>query len=100
MFTYYLQGLIIYPVCPAVPSSRASSTRWAARPVFGPLELCESRGGRPGLAVHNSPYGLCGSKAALNLLSVRAQELCESGGGRLGSPSLMVRTVSVDVKQH
>ena len=27
-------------------------------------ELCESRGGRP---VPNSPYGLCGRKATLNL---------------------------------
>ena len=30
-------------------------------------ELCESRGGRPGLSVPNSPYGLCGHKATLNL---------------------------------
>ena len=30
-------------------------------------ELCESRGGRPGLHVPYSPYGLCGRKAALNL---------------------------------
>ena len=29
-------------------------------------ELCESRGGRPGLPVLNSPYGLCGGKATLN----------------------------------
>ena len=29
--------------------------------------LCESRGGRPGFPVPNSPYGLCGRKAALNL---------------------------------
>ena len=28
--------------------------------------LCESRGGRPGLHVPNSQYGLCGPKAALN----------------------------------
>ena len=28
-------------------------------------ELCESRGGRPGLPVLNSPYGLCGHKATL-----------------------------------
>ena len=28
-------------------------------------ELCESRGGRPGLPVHKSPYGLCGCKATL-----------------------------------
>ena len=50
-------------------------------------ELCESRGGRPGLAVPNSPYGLCGRKATLNLnlgQSVRAQELCESRGGISG----------------
>ena len=27
--------------------------------------MCESGGGRPGLPVPNSPYGLCGRKAAL-----------------------------------
>ena len=33
--------------------------------------------------------------------AMRAQELCDSRGGRpLGSPTLIVRTVSVDVKQH
>ena len=26
-------------------------------------ELCESRGGRPGLPVLNSPYSLCGRKS-------------------------------------
>ena len=26
-------------------------------------ELCERRGGRPGLPVPNKPYGLCGRKA-------------------------------------
>ena len=30
-------------------------------------ELCESRCGRPGRPVPNSPYGLCGRKATLNL---------------------------------
>ena len=30
-------------------------------------ELFESRGGRPGLPVPNSPYALCGRKATLNL---------------------------------
>ena len=30
-------------------------------------ELCESPRGRPGLPVPNSPYGLCGRKATLNL---------------------------------
>ena len=29
-------------------------------------ELCEGRGGRPGLPVPNSPYGLCDRKATLN----------------------------------
>ena len=29
-------------------------------------ELCERRGGRPGLPVPNSPYGLCGRKVTLN----------------------------------
>ena len=28
-------------------------------------ELCESRGGRPGFPVSDSPYGLCGRKAIL-----------------------------------
>ena len=67
---------------------------------FRAQELCESRGGHPGLPVPNSPYGLCGRKATLEH-SVRAQELCGSGGGRPGlSLSLTVLTVSVDVKQH
>ena len=30
----------------------------------------------------------------------KAQQLYESRGGRLGSPSLIVRVTSVDVKQH
>ena len=29
-------------------------------------ELCESRGGRPGLPVPNSPYGFCGRIATLD----------------------------------
>ncbi len=56
----------------------------------GARELCESGGGRAGLHVPNSPYGLCGRKATLNLnratLKIRVQELCESGGGRAGLP--------------
>ena len=46
-------------------------------------ELCESRGGRPGLPVPNKPYCLCGRKATLKN---RAQELCESRGDRPGLP--------------
>ena len=34
---------------------------------FRAQELCESRGGRPGLPVPNSPCGLYGRKAILNL---------------------------------
>ena len=30
-------------------------------------EECESRGGHPGLPIRNSPYGLCGHKATLNV---------------------------------
>ena len=56
---------------------------------FRAQELCESRGGRPVLPVPDSPYGLCGRKAALNSNSVafRPQERCESRGGCLGLPS-------------
>ena len=101
-------------------------------------QLCESRGGRPGLPIPNSPYGLCGRNARLEKVKcIKAQELCESRGGRpgppapnsayglrgrkatlkkfsspefrscvkivvaiLGSPSLIVIMVSVDVKRH
>ena len=45
--------------------------------------MCDSRGGRPGLPVPNSPHGHCGSKATLKN---RAKELCESRGGRPGLP--------------
>ena len=40
---------------------------------FRAQELCESRGGRPGLPVPNSPYGLCGCKATLNSNSTPLQ---------------------------
>ena len=36
--------------------------------LHGVQELCESRGGRPGLPAPNSPYGLCRRKATLNLV--------------------------------
>ena len=61
------------------------------------LELCESRGGRPGLPIRNIHYGLCGRKATL---TNRTQELCESRGGR---PRLPVRNSPyglIIVKQH
>ena len=50
---------------------------------FRAQELCECRGGRPAPPVPNSPYGLCGRKATLNLKRRHGtQELCESRGGR------------------
>ena len=66
-------------------------------------ELCECRGGRPGLSFPNNPYGECGRKATLDLIlhhrdqepcsnieldlvSHRAQELCGSLGDRPGLP--------------
>ena len=50
-------------------------------------ELCENRGGRPGLPVPSSPYHLCGRKATLNEPKCfRTQELCESRGGCPGLP--------------
>ena len=35
--------------------------------LFRAEKFCESRGGRPGLPVRNSPDGLCRRKATLNL---------------------------------
>ena len=40
----------------------------------------------PGLPVPNNPYDLCGSKAALKSVTLRAQRLYESQGGRPGLP--------------
>ena len=63
-----------------------------ALPAVRVQELCESRGGRPGLPVLMN----------LTMVSVdvnRVQELCESRGGRPGLPVQMSLTmVSVDVK--
>ena len=41
-------------------------------------ELCESRGGHPGLPVPNSPYDLCGHKATANYTENRAHERCRA----------------------
>ena len=54
-------------------------------------ELCECRGGRPGLSV---PY-----KPTVSVdLKFIVQELCESRGGRPGLSVLTSLLVSVDVK--
>ena len=70
-------------------------------------ELCESRGGRLGLPVPNSPYSLCGHKATLKKKKKNAVKELRSCvkvevPDVLSSPSLalIVPTVSVDVKQH
>ena len=58
--------------------------------------------GRPGLPVPNSPYGFRGCKATLNWnCSVSELRSCvKVEVDVLGSPSLTVLVVSVDVEQH
>ena len=65
-------------------------------------ELCESRGGLPGLPVPNSPYGLCGRRAAVKRIQISKVRSCVKEDMEvLASPSLIVlNMVSVDVKQH
>ena len=48
--------------------------------------LCGTFSQKPAFIHCNIPYGFCGRKAALNRteLCVRAQDLCESRGGRSG----------------
>ena len=64
-------ALVPYPILPwSVISLNASADvkcHERRKPCDKAQELCESRGGRSGLPVPNSPYGLCGRKAALNL---------------------------------
>ena len=86
-----------------VPSSPYGfSGRKTALNYLRAQELCESRGGRPRLPVPNSPYGLCRREATLNFTKLGAQELCKGRGCRpgLGSSSLIVLAVFVDLKQH
>ena len=59
------------PVCRLWGSTRSYTNLIKVEPekctlvVIRAQERCESRGGRPGLPVPNSPYGLCGRKATL-----------------------------------
>ena len=50
------------------------------------------------LPVANTPYGLCGRKAVLNLNTIRDQELprCESRGGRPYPYGLCGRTATLN----
>ena len=64
-------------------------------------ELCESRGGHPGLPVPKKPTVSVDVKQHFNQpQNDRTQELCKSRGGRPGLPVPNKPTVSVDVKQH
>ena len=61
----------------------------------------KSLGGRPRLPVPNSPYGLCGCKAAnLTFLYSELRSCVKVEVDVLGSLSLIVRTVSVNGKPH
>ena len=68
--------------------------------------MCESRGGRPGLLVpnspSNSPYSLGGHKATLEEDKTSELRSCvKVAVAVMGSPSLIVlNMVSVDVKRH
>ena len=64
-------------------------------------ELRESRGGwAPGFPVPKNSYGFCGRKATLNNLSSELRSCVKVDLDVLGSPSLKVHMVSVDVRQH
>ena len=60
-------------------------------------DLCESRGGHPGLPVPNSLHGLSGRKSSL-----KKKSLGQSSGAvwKKRWMSVIIRKVSVDVKQH
>ena len=68
------------------------------------LRSCVKSGdGRPGLLVPYKPYGFCGRKSTMKEEEERISELrscVEVEVAVLGSPSLAVVMVFVDVKQH
>ena len=83
-------------------SGRERSVLWTLSTMFtltfSAQELCESRGGRPGLPVPNSPYGLCGRKATFELESATELRICvKVEVAVLGSSFLIVLTLTVDV---
>ena len=97
-------------VVPAASPSANTSTDADHKGLIGTLislkdsraqELCESRGGRPGLPVPNSHYGLYGRKAKLNIVCLSELRGCVKVKVTIpGSPSLLVFMVSMDIKQH
>ena len=66
--------------------------------VYRVQELSEGRGGRLGLPAFNSPYGLCGRKATPNCSISELRSCVKVEVAVLGSPSLIVLMVSVNVK--
>ena len=62
-------------------------------------ELCESRGGRPGLpSLISLMVSVDVKQHSTTVTTIIVQELCESGGGRPGLSVLTSLLVSVDVK--
>ena len=53
-----------------------------------------------GSPVPNSPYGLCGCKATLDLSTAELRSCVKVEVDVLGSPVLTVRTVYVVIQQH
>ena len=59
-------------------------------------ELCDSRGGRPGLPVPDKPYGFCGRKATLNHLNQCASVVVRSSDGDIDKNRRVCPSVSGD----
>ena len=79
---------------------RALSLTSSSSQLFRAQELCERAGGRTGLPVPNSPYGLCGRKVTLNSNVPELWSCVKVEVDDLGSPSLISLMVSVALKQH
>ena len=65
-----------------------------------PQESCERRHGRPGISVPDSPCGLCGLKATLEEERGRTELRSRVKVEVAVLGHLIVRVVSVDLKQH
>ena len=63
-------------------------------------ELRESHGGRPELPIPNSPYGLCVTQNNTEFKDTELRSCMKVEVAVLGSPSLIILMVSVDVKQR